>query len=154
MASSTTNLELVKQANNENWSNDIHNANLEKIDAKFGAFNGTVKENLDALASDWGTKTTDWLASAEQGSGAFAVFSRVGKMVTIGITTVSRAHSENDVISTIETGFRPNVAINVIGTIGNTPCVIRFAVDGTVSIWLLSAQTSGRVYATATFATP
>lgn len=32
MSTQTSNLNLVKQANNENWSNDIHNANLEKID--------------------------------------------------------------------------------------------------------------------------
>lgn len=32
MSTQTSNLNLVKQANNENWSNDIHNANLQKID--------------------------------------------------------------------------------------------------------------------------
>lgn len=35
MVSNTSNLNLVKQANNENWSNDIHNANLQKIDDAF-----------------------------------------------------------------------------------------------------------------------
>lgn len=38
MASNTTNLALVKQANSENWSNDIHNANLEKIDEAFARY--------------------------------------------------------------------------------------------------------------------
>lgn len=38
MASTTDNLNLVKQANSENWSNDIHNANLQKIDDFAGAF--------------------------------------------------------------------------------------------------------------------
>lgn len=32
MSSTTDNLNLVKQANSENWSNDTHNANLQKID--------------------------------------------------------------------------------------------------------------------------
>lgn len=53
MASNTTNLDLVKQANNENWSNDIHNSNLEKIDAYVGKHNlgsfATISALEDAL---------------------------------------------------------------------------------------------------------
>lgn len=48
MASNTTNLDLVKQANNENWSNDIHNANLEKLDAFAG---DCTNKNLGSFAS-------------------------------------------------------------------------------------------------------
>lgn len=134
------------------------NGTLADIQEDIGTVGSTsLQSQINTLnsqvASDWGTKDS-WLASAEQGTGATAVYSRVGKMVTIGITTVSRTHSESDVIATIETGFRPNATLNTTGMIGTTPCVMRFAIDGTVSIWLLGAATTGRVYVTATFAIP
>lgn len=125
-------------------------------------FSNCIDKEADAIntlnsqiAVDWGTKTTAWLESAEQdSSGASAVFSKMGKMITISITTASRTHAENDPIATIESGYRPNAAINAIGYISGTPCVVRFATDGTVKIWLLSGTVTGRLYVVATFATP
>ena len=56
MSSSTDNLNLVKQANSENWSNDIHNANLQKIDDFAGLLmidfgSKSVSAFCDALSS-------------------------------------------------------------------------------------------------------
>ena len=148
MATYTTNINLKKPTTSEMYNVLDWNDNSDKIDAAYGALNSQI-------ASDWGTKTTTWLASVEQdSSGCSAVFSKAGKSMTISITTASRAHSENDTIATIESGFRPNVAINAIGYINGVPCVVRFATDGTVKIWLLSETTTGRLYVCTTYAVP
>ena len=135
-------------------------AQVNTINSKIGTVGNTslqaqVNTLNSQLASDWGTKTTDWLASAEQdSSGAAAVFSKSGNIVTISIVTASHAHNENDQIATIETGYRPNATINTVGSVGTTPCIVRFGTDGRVTIWLLSGSVTGRLYVTATFATP
>lgn len=51
MSTQTSKLQLVKQANNENWSNDAHNANLQKID-DFATTIDPKKNNIASLASD------------------------------------------------------------------------------------------------------
>lgn len=156
----TTNLGLRRPQGTDPASVDDINYNSELIDTKMGPVGNTsLQAQVNALnsqlASDWGTKTTDWLASAEQdSSGAAAVFSKSGNIVTISIVTASHAHNENDQIATIETGYRPNATINTVGSVGTTPCIVRFGTDGRVTIWLLSGSVTGRLYVTATFATP
>lgn len=56
MSTQTSKLQLVKQANSENWSNDIHNANLQKIDDFAGLLmidfgSKSVSAFCDALSS-------------------------------------------------------------------------------------------------------
>lgn len=143
-----------------NVGNTSLQSQVNTINSKIGTVGNTslqaqVNALKSQLASDWGTKTTDWLASAEQdSSGAAAVFSKSGNIVTISIVTASHAHNENDQIATIETGYRPNAIINTVGSVGTTPCIVRFGTDGRVTIWLLSGSVTGRLYVTATFATP
>lgn len=147
MATYTSFLNLEKPTTSERLDVLKINSNWDKIDEGVSSLNSKI-------ASNWGTKT-EWLETVEQdGSGATAVFSKSGNMVTISVVTASRAHAENDLIATIETGYRPNVMVNTVGAIGTTPCIVRFGTDGRVLIWLLSSTVTGRLYVTVTFATP
>lgn len=51
MASTTTNLGLTKPATSEAYNVSVQNNNMDLIDAKFGAVNGTVESNLGQKAS-------------------------------------------------------------------------------------------------------
>lgn len=121
-----------------------------------GGFN-KLKGDIDTLnsktTSDWNRKN-DWLAAAETDSGSTLRIATYGKIVVMTLTTVSRLHSEDDVIGMIEEGMRPNMNVDAICYVGGALGVLRVQEDGQMKIWLLATPTTGRLYCSAVYVLP
>lgn len=111
------------------------------------AFNDAMGKIDGALPSGY-LSVSDWLASAESGSGAACFIMRFGKIVCLDLRTISRLHAENDVIATIPSGYRPKATIDVPAWVNaEGRGVVRIQTDGTVKVWVTPGNAAaGRVY--------
>lgn len=118
-----------------------------------GAVNQSWQQIITSNAQDWYSRTTVWLAERERSDGAAACMIQLfGKMAVLSITTSSRAHAEDDVLGTIESGFRPLIATYGPCYAGGQAGWIRITTDGEIKIWLLPSGTAAsRIYTTIPF---
>ena len=117
--------------------------------------NGTVNASWTQLPpkNDYVTKTTAWLAADERtDSPASCVVQTYGKIAVLNITTSSRAHVEDNVLGTIESGFRPIATTYAPCYAGGQAGWVRITTDGQIEIWLLPSGTAAsRIYTTVTY---
>lgn len=119
-------------------------------------WNGTWGDWVELLTQNTTGSFSDkstWLATAEQGSGAVVLFSQIGKNAFLDFRTTGRVHSENDLLLTLPSGYRPASSIDVPAYINGGMGVVRINSNGQVTVLVLSSSytTNARVYAYASY---
>ena len=135
MSSSTSRLQLTKLADSENFSNTVLNANWDKVDNGYGTLNSQM---ANTNANDCATVVN---------SGDSFAARKVGNLLIIDFMGANRTHTEDELLFTLNSGYRPAARCKLIGSISTTPVVMDIASDGKCTIYLINGATSSaRLY--------
>ena len=101
---------------------------------------------INALNSQLSNTNANDCATVVNSGDAFAA-RKVGNMLIIDFMGANRTHTEDELLFTLSSGYRPVARTKAVGSISTTPVVIDIAEDGKCTIYLINGATSSaRLY--------
>lgn len=78
-------------------------------------------------------------------------FYRIGKVASITMQTTHGEYSDNDLLFTLPSGYRPGNSTKIVGSINRSPCIITLESSGECRIYDTIPASSSRVYFMVTY---
>ena len=101
---------------------------------------------INALNSQMANTNANDCATVVNSGDSFAA-RKVGNLLIIDFMGANRTHTEDELLFTLNSGYRPAARCKLIGSISTIPVVMDIASDGKCTIYLINGATSSaRLY--------